>query len=62
MVDESARIWVNIDDIRKSLSDHCVRITKLEQEHIYSSRTKKDIIIYLLAGISIMSVAVGYLT
>ena len=62
MVDESARVWLNIDDIRKSIGDHCVRLTKLEQEHVYSTRTRKDIIIYLLAGVSIISVVVGYFT
>jgi len=60
MVEESSRIWSNIDDIHKSIGDHCIRITKLEQEHIYSNRTRKDIIIYLLAGISIVQFAVGY--
>ena len=60
MVDESDRIWGNIDNVNKSLGDHCIRITKLEQEHLYSNRTRKDIIIYLLAGIAIAQFVVGY--
>ena len=62
MVDESERVWNNIDGIHKSVGDHCIRITKLEQEHIYSNRTRKDIIIYLLAGISIIQFVVGSFT
>jgi len=62
MVDESERVWENIDGHAKALGDHCIRITKLEQEHIYSSRTRKDIIIYLLAGIAIAQFVVGYFT
>ena len=62
MVEESDRIWGNIDGIHKTVGDHCIRITKLEQEHIYSNRTRKDIIIYLLAAVSIIQFAVAYFT
>ncbi len=61
MVDESDRVWMNIDLHAKSLGDHCVRITKLEQEHLYSAKTKKDIVIYLLAGIAIIQFVIGRL-
>ena len=60
LVDESERVWLNIDDIRKTIGDHCIRLTKLEQNHIYSNRTRRDIIIYLLAGIAIAQFIVGY--
>jgi len=52
MVDESERVWFNIDDIRKSIGDHCVRLTKLEQTHFNAGQMKEKTIIYLLAGIA----------
>jgi len=55
MVEESDRVWMNIDLHAKSLGDHCVRITKLEQEHQYSNKTKKDLVIYLLAALAVAS-------
>jgi len=61
MVEESDRVWMNIDLHAKSLGDHCVRITKLEQEHQYSTKTKKDIIIYILAGVAIASLITRWL-
>ncbi len=60
MVEESDRLWLNIDDIRKTIGDHCIRLTKLEQSHIYTNRTRKDIVIYLLAGIAIIQFVVNY--
>ncbi len=62
MVDESDRVWVNIDDIRKTIGDHCIRLTKIEQNHLYTNKTRKDVIIYLLAGITITQFIVGYFT
>ena len=60
MVEESERVWMNIDLHAKSLGDHCVRITKLEQEHLYSAKTKKDIVIYILAGIAVTQFIAGW--
>ena len=52
MVEESDRIWTNIDLHGKALADHCIRITKLEQTHLYSDKLKKNLVYYLLGGIA----------
>ena len=54
MVDESERIWSNIDLHAKSLGDHCIRLTKLEQTHLYTDKTRNNLIIYALAGVVIV--------
>lgn len=41
MVDESSRIWINIDDIRKTLSDHCIRLTRVEDYHYNKDKGKQ---------------------
>jgi len=40
MVDESDRVWLNIDDIRKTLSDHCIRLTRVEDYHYHKDKSK----------------------
>ena len=54
MVDESERIWGNIDNLSKTQGDHCIRITKLEQDHLWKEKNKANKIVYLLAGIVIL--------
>jgi hypothetical protein len=53
MVDESTRIWDNIDNFHKSIGDHCIRLTKLEQTHLYNSNLKDKVLIYLITAVAI---------
>ena len=54
MVEESDRIWGQIDSNTKSIGDHCIRITKLEQDHIHRDENKNRNLTYLLAGIVVI--------
>jgi len=54
LVEESDRVWENIDNLNKTQSDHCVRITKLEQDHKYRDQRKNMNLTYILAGIVVM--------
>ena len=58
MVDESDRVWVNIDNIRMTQGDHCIRITKLEQTHFTDDKIKEKAIIHLLAGVATIELIV----
>lgn len=53
MVEESDRIWLNIDLHQKSLADHCVRITRLEQTH-YDSGKSKERMVTIILGIVVV--------
>lgn len=53
MVEESDRIWLNIDLHQKSLSDHCTRITRLEQTH-YDSGKSKERTVTIILGIVVV--------
>ncbi len=54
MVNESDRVWINLDYHSKALSDHCGRITKLEQTH-YENRKFKDRTITIILGMVIIA-------
>ena len=54
MVEESERLWNQIDSNTKSIGDHCIRITKLEQDHKYRDQRKNMNLTYLLAGIVVI--------
>jgi len=54
MVEESDRIWDNIDNLNKTRSDHCVRITTLEQDHLWRDKSKANKVTYLLTGIIVL--------
>ena len=51
MVEESDRIWLNLDTHQKSLGDHCIRITKLEQDSQAKEKSHKNLITYVLSGV-----------
>ena len=48
------RILNRQDEHDKRLGDHCIRITKLEQEHQFSDKRKASNITYLLSGIVVL--------
>ena len=53
MVEESDRVWLNLDLHQKSLADHCSRITRLEQTH-YDSSKSKDRAVTIILGIVVV--------
>jgi len=54
MVEESDRIWSNLDNHAKSIGDHCIRITALELEHKAEDKRKKTTMTYILGAVVIM--------
>ena len=58
MVDESDRVWINLDYHSKALSDHCARITKLEQTHFDSNRLKDRAVTIILGIVVVVQFAV----
>jgi len=57
MVDESDRVWINLDSIHKAVSDHCTRLTRLEQIHFTNTKNKDRKIIYVLLGVALLQFA-----
>ena len=58
MVDESDRVWINLDYHSKALSDHCSRITKLEQTHFDSNKTKERAVTIILGIVVVVQLIV----
>lgn len=51
---EEDRIWTVIDSYGKAISDHCIRITTLEQDHKHRDKNKAMSITYIVIGIAIV--------
>lgn len=65
MVDESERVWLNIDDIRKILSDHCMRLTRVEDYHYHKDKSKSWNLSLVLVAVVIIEgifIVVDYLS
>ena len=54
MVDESDRIWLNLDDIRGTISDHCIRLTKLEAHHYEKDKSRSWNLTLLLGALVVL--------
>ena len=54
MVEETEIIWEQMGNNTKSIGDHCIRITKLEQEHLWETRTKQNNINYILGAVIVL--------
>ena len=54
MVDESERIWFHLDDLRKTISDHCQRLTKLESHHYEKEKSRNWNLTLILGALVIV--------
>jgi len=58
MVEESDRIWTNLDYHSKTISDHCVRLTRLEQTHYDSGKSKERAVTIILGIVVVVQLIV----
>jgi len=58
MVEESDRVWLNLDLHQKSLADHCVRITRLEQTHYENNKSKERAVTIILGIVVVVQLIV----